>query len=222
MVCAIDVLGDGGLDLASFAEHVRTSGHPAFKYAIFNRRIASKGGGWRAYHGSNPHTSHVHVSVGVGPDGRSTGPYDDTSPWGLASTSGGIMALPRRGDEGDEVEVIQRMLVAAGHDTVPPGGDPDWRYDGVYGDGTQAAVLAFRQSINPDLSSGARVTPWTFYRLVRAVGALDGGGERGPQGPPGPEGPRGEPGPQGPAGPPGPTPTKIAISGEVIEVDGDG
>src|SRR5690554_7976273 len=81
---------------------------------IFNRRIASKGGGWRAYHGSNPHTSHVHVSVGVGPDGRSTGPYDDTSPWGLASTSGGIMALPRRGDEGDEVEVIQRMLVAAG------------------------------------------------------------------------------------------------------------
>src|SRR5690606_4536540 len=58
--------------------------------------------------------------------------------------------------------------------------------------------------------------------LVRAVGALDGGGERGPQGPPGPEGPRGEPGPQGPAGPPGPTPTKIAISGEVIEVDGDG
>src|SRR5690554_4032083 len=89
VVCAIDVLADGGLDLGWFAEQVRTSGHPAFKYVIFNRRIASKGGGWRAYHGSNPHTTHVHVSVGVGPDGRSTGPYDNTSPWGVAGQAAG-------------------------------------------------------------------------------------------------------------------------------------
>src|SRR5690554_6062740 len=89
VVCAIDVLADGGLDLGWFAEQVRTSGHPAFKYVIFNRRIASKGGGWRPYHGSNPHTTHVHVSVGVGPDGRSTGPYDNTSPWGVAGQAAG-------------------------------------------------------------------------------------------------------------------------------------
>src|SRR5690606_33697874 len=89
VVCAIDVLADGGLDLGWFAEQVRTSGHPAFKYVIFNRRIASKGGGWRPYHGRNPHTSHVHVSVGVGQDGRSTGPYDNTSPWGVAGQAAG-------------------------------------------------------------------------------------------------------------------------------------
>lgn len=83
VVCAADILGDRGLNLGQFAETVRTSHHPAFKYAIYNRRIAYKGGRWQPYYGSNPHTTHVHVSVGIGPDGRSTGPYDDTSPWGI-------------------------------------------------------------------------------------------------------------------------------------------
>jgi len=83
VVCAADVLGDKGLNLGQFAETVRTSNHSAFKYVIFNRRIASKGGSWQPYYGDNPHTTHVHVSVGTGPDGRSTGPYDNTTPWGI-------------------------------------------------------------------------------------------------------------------------------------------
>jgi len=83
VVCAVDVLADKGLDLGWFADRVRTSGHPALKYVIFNRRIASAGQEWRPYSGSNPHATHVHVSVGVGRDGRSTGPYDDTSSWQL-------------------------------------------------------------------------------------------------------------------------------------------
>lgn len=101
VVCAADILGDRGLDLAWFAERVRTSGHPAYKYVIFDGRIASRtvaGNAWRPYTGSNPHASHVHVSVGVGPDGRSTGPYDDTSPWGL---------IPRPStEEDDEMKMI--------------------------------------------------------------------------------------------------------------------
>jgi hypothetical protein len=88
VVCATDTLGNAGLDLGWYAEQVRQaglSGHPAPKYVIYNRRIASRSQGWtwRSYFGSNPHTGHVHVSVGSGPDGQSTGPYDDTSPWGL-------------------------------------------------------------------------------------------------------------------------------------------
>src|SRR5690554_7724111 len=137
VVCAIDVLADGGLDLGWFAEQVRTSGHPAFKYVIFNRRIASKGGGWRPYHGSNPHTTHVHVSVGVGPDGRSTGPYDDTSPWVIAtgaSAGGNPMIVLRRGDQGEAVTALQVVVRNAGHD---PG-----EIDGIYGPATAAAVLA--------------------------------------------------------------------------------
>jgi hypothetical protein len=86
VVCASDTLADAGLDLAWYAARVVASGHPALKYVIYNRRIwstARAAEGWRPYSGDNPHTSHVHVSVGTGPDGSSTGPYDDRSPWGL-------------------------------------------------------------------------------------------------------------------------------------------
>lgn len=90
---------------------------------------------------------------------------------------GGLLALPRRGDGAhngmkDEVEVIQRMLVALGFDTVPKGKPSSLRYDGEYGQGVEDAVAAFRRSIS-DNTDGKRVTPWTYYRLVRAVGALD-------------------------------------------------
>jgi hypothetical protein len=86
VVCAADFFPDRGLNLARFAEQVRNPNHPAVKYVIFNRRIWSKSRnaeGWRDYDGDNPHTGHVHVSVGIGPDGRSTGPYDNPAPWGL-------------------------------------------------------------------------------------------------------------------------------------------
>lgn len=54
--------------------------HPALgagAYVIWNRRIIStnrKAEGWRTYTGSNPHSKHMHVSVG-------TRGYDDTTPW---------------------------------------------------------------------------------------------------------------------------------------------
>lgn len=86
VVCAGDFLPDRGLNLQWFVDRVVASRHPALKYVIYNRRIfsvARASEGWRSYSGSNPHTGHAHVSVGRGPDGRSTGPYDDTSPWGL-------------------------------------------------------------------------------------------------------------------------------------------
>lgn len=83
VVCAADVLGDRGLPLSAFAEAVRRTKHPAFKYVIYNRRIASRGGKWRTYNGDNPHLDHVHISVGRGNDGQSTGPYDDRSKWNV-------------------------------------------------------------------------------------------------------------------------------------------
>jgi len=49
------------------------------KYVIYNRRIASQGGTWRRYRGSNPHTQHVHISVSTDP-----ALYDDASQWGLS------------------------------------------------------------------------------------------------------------------------------------------
>lgn len=141
VVCAIDVLGDKGLDLRAFANHLKQTNHRAVKYVIFDRRIWSKARsseGWRRYYGSNPHTSHVHVSVGVGPDGRSTGPYDDTSPWGIANLGGGSVpgggstGTNRSGDSGSGVRDLQRDLnEALGLDLT---------VDGIYGPATTAAV----------------------------------------------------------------------------------
>lgn len=94
VVCAADIMQGFGLDLAAVAEQVRQRRNLDLKYVIYNRRIASAASNpswsWRTYTGSNPHTDHVHVSVGVGPDGQSVQPYDDRTPWGI---SGGNMPL---------------------------------------------------------------------------------------------------------------------------------
>lgn len=224
VVCAVDVLADGGLDLAAFAEHLRKTNHKAVKYVIFNRRIWSKAlnsQGWRPYRGSNPHTTHVHVSVGVGPDGRSTGPYDDTSPWGITSgnrslpATGGTVIGLKKGDRGEVVKGLQGTLRYAGFD---PG-----EVDGIYGSATSSAVLKMRRAEGSTVSDGDNFTGWAYAQLMQAMAKRHGGGARGPAGPAGPAGARGPAGPAGPkgdpgpAGPPGKTPTKVAISGDVID-----
>ena len=89
-VCAFDITHDpvNGPDIAVLFNLLRTAPHPDCKYLIANRRIASRAqGGFqvRMYTGADPHVNHLHVSVGVGPDGRSVQPYDDTTPPWLAS-----------------------------------------------------------------------------------------------------------------------------------------
>ena len=72
----------GGFDGERFAQHIASllGNHPALTngaYVIWNRRIIStarKSQGWRHYSGANPHTAHVHVSVG-------TSGYDSTAAW---------------------------------------------------------------------------------------------------------------------------------------------
>lgn len=180
VVCAIDVLGDKGLGLAAFAEHLKRVNHRAVKYVIFNRRVWSKarnGDGWRRYSGSNPHTTHVHVSVGVGPDGRSTGPYDDTSPWGLANIGGGSLPTTgggddmiglSKGDSGEQVKGLQATLRYAGFD---PG-----EVDGEYGPSTAAAVLKMRKSEGSTVSDGNNFTGWAYGQLMRSISRKYGPG----------------------------------------------
>jgi len=191
VVCALDLTHDPGkgADMSRIAEHIRTRRHPALKYVIFDRRIASASSGWawRTYTGSNPHARHMHVSVGVGPDGRSTGPYDDASPWGLA---GGIsVMLCKRGDKGPVVEALQRLLETVGHS---PGA-----IDGDYGPKTAAALLAARKaagSVAKDVTGDA-YTPAAYVQLHALLARKQGGaGKPGPQGPAGPQGPQGPPG----------------------------
>lgn len=90
VVCALDITHDpaAGADCNNWSELWRLHPHPDVKYVIWAGRIwsAYPHGDtppftWRPYTGADPHTSHVHVSVGVGPDGRSVPPYDDQVSW---------------------------------------------------------------------------------------------------------------------------------------------
>lgn len=81
-----------GFDAGKLWERLRQNRDPRIKYAIFNRRIfSSTTSPWdsRAYHGADPHTDHVHISVGRGPDGRSSRQdlYDDPAPWNLGGAA---------------------------------------------------------------------------------------------------------------------------------------
>lgn len=157
VVCAADFTHDpdDGADMNVFAEILKRRKHRAVKYVIWNRRIWSKardGEGWRAYKGANPHTKHMHVSVGVGDDGHSTGPYDDTSTWGISGigadpapqkpskpTTGtkleDKMPTLKRGAKGRDVKILQALLGVWG-----------WRVavDGIFGKRTEEAVRAFQ------------------------------------------------------------------------------
>lgn len=85
VVTAIDIMAGHGLDLGQLAEEIRQAAkrRKDVKYVIYNRRIASRNTGWEwvAYTGKNPHTDHIHVSVGVGRDGYGEPPYDSTESW---------------------------------------------------------------------------------------------------------------------------------------------
>lgn len=83
VVTAIDIGGGGGLDIHQLADRLASNPHPDLKYIISNKRIAEwqYGFKWRAYNGSDPHDTHIHVSVGRGSDGQSKQPYDDKTNW---------------------------------------------------------------------------------------------------------------------------------------------
>lgn len=195
VVCAIDVLGDKGLSLASFAEALRTSGHPQLKYVIFNRRICSRKNGWKwvAYNGASPHDHHCHVSVGTGSDGHSApGSYDSTVTWGVVGNSehnmGDDMIGLTRGDSGEEVKALQYVLVDAG---FSPG-----TVDGEYGSATANALLACRKSTGSAATDGNTVTAAAYAQLLRVLIRKQSSAVAVP----GPAGPRGATGATGPAG----------------------
>lgn len=85
VVTALDIGPGGGLDIHELAEDLRQNRHPDLKYIISNSRIAlaESGWAWAYYDGIDPHDTHIHISVGRGPDGQSRQPYDDTNDWNI-------------------------------------------------------------------------------------------------------------------------------------------
>jgi len=85
VVTALDIGLGGGLKIHELADRLASSPQPDLKYIISNKRIAEWQNGfkWRAYNGSDPHDTHIHVSVGRGADGQSVQPYDDKVNWNI-------------------------------------------------------------------------------------------------------------------------------------------
>lgn len=86
VVCAFDITHDPahGVDTYKIADNLRVNRHPNLKYLISNRRIAqAPSWNWQTYSGTSPHTGHMHISVGRGPDGKSVQPYDDKTKWSI-------------------------------------------------------------------------------------------------------------------------------------------
>ncbi|MFC4333854.1 peptidoglycan-binding protein [Salininema proteolyticum] len=213
VVCAMDITHDpgAGVDIDALTDHLvhPDNRHPSVKYVIANRLIAGihTGWSWRSYYGSNPHTAHMHISVGRGPDGQSTGPYDDTSTWGIAAPAhdgrGNDVIGLKVGSEGEAVKGLQAALRYAGHS---PG-----EVDGVYGPKTAAAVLAMRKSQGSGVDDGENFTGWAYGQLQMAM-AKRYAGKDGARGPAGKDGADGRDGVLE-------LPRDVQISGRITEVD---
>jgi hypothetical protein len=155
LVTARDFTHDpaGGLDCDDLAAALVASRDERIKYVIWNRRILSGAGGpdrwtWRPYHGKNPHTHHLHLSVVA--DAR----CQHRRPWVLSWTMAPARPLLRQGDQGAAVTELQSHLGIAA--------------DGVFGPATDRAVRAFQRAhgLDPD----GVVGPATHAKL-RAVAA---------------------------------------------------
>jgi len=152
VVCGVDVLPDRGLDLPKFVHHLVTNPHPNLRYVIFNRKIYQRKYNFepRDYNGKNAHKGHAHVSVGNGPDGRSTRDYDSTASWEIddlgkpakpskPSTEknrlGDKMDMVKRGSKGLAVRILQGVLNARGYKVS---------IDGIFGPQVEKALRSFQ------------------------------------------------------------------------------
>lgn len=140
IVTALDITHDpnSGVDTYKLADYLRQKRDSRIKYVISNARIFSSTTSpwtWRTYTGSNPHRTHIHVSVN-----SSVGHFDDTRTWDLGLESGtGAPSPPsppasrpvlRRGSKGADVRHLQSILLVI--------------VDGDFGPNTERAVRDFQ------------------------------------------------------------------------------
>ena len=152
---ALDITHDprNGVDTYLIADHLRTRQDPRIKYVISNGRIWSSETSpfvWRMYTGSNPHRSHIHISVKA-----SKAHYDNKAPWDLGGRGPVGVDEPkpvlRRNDRGEWVKMVQTLLKIAVY--------------GIFGPKTEAAVREFQASA--DLKIDGIVGPLTWAELEK-------------------------------------------------------
>lgn len=169
VVCALDLTHDpaGGFDSYAFADMLLANRDERIKYIISNRRIGygprSPSHGqqpgtmwrWEPYSGDNPHTEHIHISVG------DANFYDKGDPWNISGVAPPIpdSAKPtlRRGSSGDDVKQVQQLVFV----------------DGIFGPITESAVRTFQKS--QGLPADGIVGLRTWAALLEAPPAKEAG-----------------------------------------------
>lgn len=169
VVTAIDVgistIAEGSRIVSALVD----SRDPRIKYLIFNRRI------WRSYRkpnlpawtpapytGSNPHKSHLHLSVSARPE-----KYDDASAWDLSGLGEGGEQMLKRGDRGNAVRYFQEAVLAR-----DPGALPEYGADSSFGEEMENAVKAYQADANLDPTG--RIDGVTAFLLGRYHPEFDG------------------------------------------------
>lgn len=168
IVRARDIDRDG-ISAAWLAEKLRklgAAGDPRLAgggYVIYNRRITSADfKTWRVYTGSNPHTSHVHVSFSLNRAGYDsaaawkflTGAVKPTQPKPKPKPSG--RATIRRGSTGQPVRDLQTRLR-----TRYPAYAKGVATDGEFGAKTEAAVREFQRRSRLAVDGIVGAKTWT-------------------------------------------------------------
>lgn len=187
VVCAIDIMAGHGLDLGGLAQEIVDARHPELAYVIYNRRIASRNTDWEwvDYDGANPHTDHIHASVGIGKDGYKEPPYDSTREW--LNDMGDIFC--KKGDKGLAVRSLQIGLnrIWKGHEDY--NGKDIVLVTDLYDTSTCRAVYKL---LNGPVA-GDNFHPELYWRLLDHHADLYvTPGIQGPEGPEGPQGPAGD------------------------------
>jgi hypothetical protein len=169
VVTAIDLTHDpnNGVHTWNIAEYLRTQKDPRIKYVISNKRIFSSVSNpwvWRRYTGSNPHSSHMHVSVH-----SQKVHYDSTADWKIME--GAYTAAPdpddpatrpilRRGSTGEYVNEVQTILGI--------------KVDGQFGPATEEAVTAFQKKQKLPVTDFGAVGAITWKALDKIEQRNDG------------------------------------------------
>ncbi|MCL2526253.1 MAG: peptidoglycan-binding protein [Coriobacteriia bacterium] len=130
MVNAIDITAQGvdaNAIIAAAKEHASTN------YVVYNRKIYSRKDGFvaRAYTGSNPHTSHIHISIL-----QTSAAENNKTPWLKPVGKYNLLGHLQRGmgskarPHADVSKLQQALKISA---------------DGIFGAATEAAVKAFQR-----------------------------------------------------------------------------
>lgn len=176
--CAKDLLSNAGLPLKAFVAWITANPHPNLRYVIHDHKIYHRRDNFapKPYNGINAHEKHVHVSVGNGPDGRSTTDYDSRESWGIQylaknvkpskpskpATEGWTDTLMKdldtlkRGSKGPLVKRAQALLNTYG---------AGLKEDGVFGTNTGRETRDFQRT--HDLTVDEHIGKNTWTRLIR-------------------------------------------------------